>query len=190
MFCAAVCVFCGFLRKTPHTHGKCFLFCYQGERGRGNSLCILWLWSVRQSVNACKVCVCVTQGRHDGRLSLSLSPGGARACPWQAAVIRGAQRTEFIRLSRGREAFRPATLQFVSHTWRHVTAWTRLDFARFATSFLTPMFARWGVCMNRITSFSPPVTLLWTCVAFKDLLWSSASLKDWRLKKCWARIVD
>lgn len=76
MFCAAVCVFCGFLRKTPHTHGKCFLFCYQGERGRGNSLCILWLWSVQQSVNACKVCVCDAGSAWWPPLSLSLSRGG------------------------------------------------------------------------------------------------------------------
>ena len=74
------------------------------------------------------VCVCVWCGVGMMAASLSLSPGGVRACPWQAAVIRGAQRTEFIRLSRGREAFRPATLQF---SLPHLASRNGLDAARF-----------------------------------------------------------
>lgn len=45
------------------------------------------------------------------------------ACLWQAAVISGAQRAEFIRLSWGCEPFRPATLQFVSHSASRTAAW-------------------------------------------------------------------
>lgn len=58
------------------------------------------------------------------------SPGGRWACLWQAAVISGAQRAEFIRLSWGCEPFRPATLQFVSHSASRTAAWMWLSRAR------------------------------------------------------------
>ena len=180
-------------RKKTHTHTREVFFVLLPGRARQRELTLYSLIVIRPTISECIVWVCVCDvgsagdQECDGRLPPPLSPGGGvRACPWQAAVIRGAQRTEFIRLSRGREAFLPATLQFVSHTWRHVTAWMR--FLRH--SFLAPMFARRGVCMNRITSFSPSVTLIRTCVAFKDFLRRSASLKNWPLKKCWHRTVD
>ena len=196
MFCAVVCVFSGFLQvteKKKNTH-KGSVFCLvtrESEAERTHTVFFDCDPSDNQWMHSVSVCVCVWRGVgwRSGVWWPPPSPSlsrGVRACPWQAAVIRGAQRTEFIRLSRGREAFLPATLQFVSHTWRHVTAWMR--FLRH--SFLAPMFARRGVCMNRITSFSPSVTLIQTCVAFKDFLRRSASLKNWPLKKCWHRTVD
>lgn len=114
----------------PRTSQKIFFCSVTREKSRATQT-VLWLWSVWQSVNSCRkrVCMCVQAAWVCpwvcvlwGQPVAALRSGawssvlwGRGACPWQAAVISGAQRAEFIRLSQGHEPFQPATLQFVSH---------------------------------------------------------------------------
>lgn len=112
---------CASHRNTQGDREKNFCSVTRQKRsGNYISLVICLTSNCMRVKRAAWVClhVCVMWGQpvaalRSGAWSSALWRRGA--CLWQAAVISGAQRAEYVRLSRLHEPFRPATLQFVSH---------------------------------------------------------------------------
>lgn len=118
-----------FMRVTKKGQTVAFFLSVSRERSRGNHILIVIPLTINESMHKEHTSEWV-EGLHGcviwGLPVAALSPGawssalrGRGACLGKVAVISGAQRTEFIRLSRGHEPFRAATLQFVSHFASH-----------------------------------------------------------------------